>query len=112
MQTNFHVLITKPNLCKVINGIKNQSTFQAADLVDKLQAVENEKVELQQECDTLRDHIDQLEQDCDRYLQAKKTYNATLSDMEAELKAAKMRNAELRREVKELSDVNIFDRKE
>ena len=61
-----------------------------------------EKQELQQEVDTLRDHIDQLQVDCDRFLEEKSTDTARVTQLEAKLDAVQSRVYELEGELTDL----------
>ena len=65
---------------------KNNAKKEISDLIYKMDQAGAEKSELQQQMETLREHIDQLQIDCDRYLEEKKTDNATISKLETELK--------------------------
>jgi hypothetical protein len=47
-----------------------------SEIQHRLEKVEKERQEAIQELETLREHIDQLQQDCDTYLDEKKTYSA------------------------------------
>ena len=57
---------------------------------------------MQQEVDTLRDHIDQLQVDCDRFLEEKATDTANVTQLEAKLDTAQARVYELDGEMAEL----------
>lgn len=59
--------------------------IQVSDLQYQLDQNETEKVELRQQVIGLRDHIDTLQLDCDRYLEDKKTHGSLLSSLETEL---------------------------
>ena len=48
--------------------VKNNAKSQVGDLEYKLEQADSEKSEMASEMDTLRDHIDQLQIDCDRYV--------------------------------------------
>ena len=48
--------------------VKNNAKSQVGDLEYKLEQVDSEKSEMASEMETLRDHIDQLQIDCDRYI--------------------------------------------
>ncbi|XP_013412078.1 cytospin-A isoform X2 [Lingula anatina] len=82
--------------------VKANQTKRVDELETQIQKVTTEKMELRQEADTLRDHIDQLSQDCDRYLESKKSYNATLSDLQQDLRESRLRCVELQKEIEEM----------
>ena len=46
-----------------------------SDLQHRADKSDKERQEAVQELETLREHIDQLQTDCDRYLDEKKTYS-------------------------------------
>lgn len=75
---------------------KNNAKTQLSDLQYRLGQVGGEKTDLQQEMESLRDHIDQLQLDCDRYLEEKKQHAALVADLQSELKGKddKMRSME------------------
>ena len=54
------------SLTEELKVVKNNAKSQVGDLEYKLEQVESEKSEMTSEMDTLRDHIDQLQLDCDR----------------------------------------------
>lgn len=57
------------SLSEELKVVKNNAKSQVGDLEYRLETVEAEKAELSGEMDTLRDHIDQLQLDCDRYVE-------------------------------------------
>ena len=78
------------------------SKSDIAEFVEKEEKLVSEKVELNQEVESLRDHIDQLQQDCDRYLDEKKSYSTSLGDLQLELTTTKAKNAEMDAELKDM----------
>ena len=53
-----------------IKVVKNNAKSQVGDLEYKLEQADSEKCEMTAEMDTLRDHIDQLQIDCDRLVKS------------------------------------------
>ncbi|XP_064620116.1 cytospin-A-like isoform X2 [Lineus longissimus] len=83
--------------------IKNNAKMSVSDMEYKIQQVIGEKMELRQEMETLRDHIDQLEQDCDRYLEEKKGVATSSNELQAKLDAALLKNEEYKSEIREIN---------
>ena len=81
--------------------VKNNSKSQVADLDYKLSKALEEKGEMSSELDTLRDHIDQLQCDCDRYLEEKKSHTSTVTELQTELKNLRLKIADLEAELRE-----------
>ena len=61
---------------------------------------------------TLRDHIDQLQMDCDRYLEEKKTYTATIGKLEGELNVYKQKSCDIEIEAREIKSKYSEDQEE
>ena len=55
---------------------RNNAKTEVSDLQYRMEKSDKERSEAIQELETLREHIDQLQQDCDTYLDEKKTYSA------------------------------------
>lgn len=54
---------------------RNNAKTEVSDLQYRMEKSDKERAEAMQELETLREHIDQLQQDCDTYLDEKKTYS-------------------------------------
>lgn len=59
---------------------RNNAKTETSDLQYRLEQSEKERTEALQEVESLREHIDQLQQDCDAYLDEKKTFTAKVRD--------------------------------
>ena len=64
--------------------------------------LQSEKQDMQHETDTLRDHIDQLQVDCDRFLEEKASDTATTTQLETKLATAQSHVYSLEGEMGEL----------
>ncbi|XP_029653050.1 cytospin-A isoform X1 [Octopus sinensis] len=69
-----------------VRGLKSNSKTRISELELKVDAMQKERVDIQQEEETLRDHIEQLEQDCDRYRDDVKRCNAKIQELQQEIK--------------------------
>lgn len=78
-----------------IKLLKNNSRSSVSTLEFKLEKLELEKTENQTENETLREHIDQLQQDCDRYLNEKKEYLKELQEVKGKLKELQAQKSSL-----------------
>ena len=65
---------------------ENNAKKETSDMGYKLKQTCKEKIEMQAEVETLRDHIDQLQQDCDRYVEQQKLKTSGMTRLEAEIK--------------------------
>jgi hypothetical protein len=83
--------------------IKNNAKTNVSDMEYKIQQVIAEKMELRQEMDALRDHIDRLEQDCDRYLVEKKSVATSSNELQAKLDASILKNDECKNIIREIN---------
>lgn len=85
-----------------IKLLKNNSRSSVSSLESKLEKLEVEKSENENENESLREHIDQLEQDCEQYLKEKKDYLKELQDLKSKLKETQAQQAMLESEHGEL----------
>lgn len=102
--SNNQVLKLKENLARLEEEqkvTKNNAKSEVQDLNYKMEKMAAEKAELQAEMDSLRDHIDQLQLDCDSYLEEKKVHNSTVGEVQQELLNTKQRIVELEQEIKD-----------
>ncbi|XP_025092993.1 cytospin-A-like isoform X6 [Pomacea canaliculata] len=93
------VLATREEELKVT---RNNAKTEVTSLQLQLDKSEKERLENLQQLDTLHEHIDQLQQDCDNYLDEKKTFTTQLQELNAELHALRVQKSKLENE---LSDV-------
>lgn len=64
---------------------KNNAKSNLSDLEYKMETYLKERDESQKQTEKLRDHIVQLEQDCDSYLEEKKGYTSNINDLRQEI---------------------------
>ena len=86
-----------------ISADRNSFSFQCDELELKLKNSESEKADMQAEIEALRDHIEVLQNDCDQYLEEKKTFTLTVARGESEIRIARSKIARLENELKERS---------
>ena len=60
----------------------------------------------------LREHIDTLQMDCDRYLEEKKTYTAAVGKLEGELSVYKQKSSDKELEAREIQSKYFEDQEE
>nr|KAG5708080.1 hypothetical protein BaRGS_002816 [Batillaria attramentaria] len=89
-------LATKEEELKVA---RNNAKTEMSDIQYRLEKSEKERSDAVQELETLREHIDQLQQDCDTYLDEKKTYSAKVQELNGELHALRMHKSKLETEL-------------
>ncbi|XP_041347791.1 cytospin-A-like [Gigantopelta aegis] len=77
-----------------IKATKNNAKMQITSLEYKVEKHEADSSEMKREIQILREHIDQLEQDCDHYVQQNKTNAMTIASLQDELRSAREQKAE------------------
>lgn len=82
---------------------RNNSKTQLSDMEYKIEKIKKEKYDIQQEKDALREHVDQLEQDCDRYLDEKKNFAARIQELQGDISVM--------RQLKEVAEIELQDTK-
>ncbi|KAL8599493.1 hypothetical protein ACOMHN_065944 [Nucella lapillus] len=75
-------LATRDEELKVL---RNNARTEVCDLQYRMEKIDKERSDAVQELETLREHIDQLQQDCDTYLEEKKTYCSKVQEVTGEL---------------------------
>ncbi|CAC5386653.1 SPECC1 [Mytilus coruscus] len=85
-----------------IKLLKNNSRSSVSSLEFKLDKLEKEKSENQNQNQSLREHIDQLEQDCEQYLNQKKEYLKELKEVKSQLKEIQSQNSAMEAELNEV----------
>lgn len=75
-------IITKEEEVKVH---RNNAKSQLIDMEYKLELVKKDRYDFQQELEHLREHIDQLEQDSDKYFEERKNYTAKIQELQGEV---------------------------
>ena len=61
---------------KLAQVARNNAKTEVSDLQYRMEKSDKERSDAMQQLETLREHIDQLQQDCDTYLEEKKSYSA------------------------------------
>ena len=64
---------------------KNNAKSQLIDMEYTIQTIKKDRYDFQQEIEHLREHIDQLEQDSDRYFEERKNYTAQIKELQGEI---------------------------
>ncbi|XP_076452962.1 cytospin-A-like isoform X2 [Babylonia areolata] len=81
---------------------KNSAKTEVSDLQYRMEKSDKERSDAVQELETLREHIDQLQQDCDTYLEEKKTYCAKVQELTGELHNLRMQKSKVETDLTEL----------
>lgn len=80
----------------------HSSKLEIGELQHRLEKSLQERAEAIQELETLREHIDQLQQDCDTYLDEKKTYSAKVQELNGDLHALRTLKSKTETELNEV----------
>ncbi|KAL3857678.1 hypothetical protein ACJMK2_012320 [Sinanodonta woodiana] len=81
---------------------KNNAKSQMSDMEYRIELAEKERYDAQKVVDHHREHIEQLEQDCDRYLEEKRELACRISELQEEVKASAQFKQALEKELLEL----------
>jgi len=93
-------LITKEEEVKVH---RNNAKSQIIDMEYKLELEKKNRYDFQQELENLREHIDQLEQDSDKYFEERKEYTAKIQELKGEVSVM--------RQLKEVAEEDLLEAK-
>ncbi|XP_070204422.1 cytospin-A-like isoform X3 [Littorina saxatilis] len=80
---------------------RNNAKTEVSELQYRMEKSDKDRTDALQELETLREHIDQLQQDCDRYLEEKKTYCARVQEINGDLHALRMQKSKTEHELTE-----------
>jgi len=83
---------------------KNNAKKEVSDLVYQLENMSAQKEDMGEEQANLRDHIDQLETDCERYLDQQKSGALNHAKLEQELKETRQRMLDMELNIEEARD--------
>ena len=87
-----------------IKSTKNSAKAQITGLEFKVEKHESDNSELKREIQILREHIDQLEQDCDHYMEQNKTSALTIASLQEELRSAREQKVEVENQFAEFKN--------
>ncbi|XP_060581869.1 cytospin-A-like isoform X2 [Ruditapes philippinarum] len=82
---------------------RNNAKSQVIDMEYKLELVKKDRYDFQQELEHLREHIDQLEQDSDKYFEERKNYTAKIQELQGEVSVM--------RQLKEVAEAELQENK-
>lgn len=80
---------------------RNNAKSQIIDMEYKLELEKKNRYDFQQEIEHLREHIDQLEQDSDKYFEERKNYTAKIQELQGEVSVM--------RQLKEVAEADVQD---
>ncbi|XP_052800117.1 cytospin-A-like isoform X2 [Mya arenaria] len=93
-------LLTKEEEVRVY---RNNAKSQINDMEYRLEMEKKDRYDFQQELEHLREHIDQLEQDSDKYFEERKDYTAKIQELQGEVSVM--------RQLKEVAEEDLQDAK-
>lgn len=82
---------------------RNNAKSQIMDMEYKLELEKKNRYDFQQEIDNLREHIDQMEQDSDKYFEERKNYTAKIQELQGEVSVM--------RQLKEVAEMELQESK-
>lgn len=80
---------------------RNNAKSQLIDMEYKLDLVKKDRYDLQQELEHLREHIDQLELDSDRYFEERKNYTSKILELQGQISVM--------RQLKDVAETDLQD---
>ncbi|GFO01137.1 cytospin-a [Plakobranchus ocellatus] len=95
-----------------LTALRSSTKTQLADLQQRLAVSEKEKQEAQRKEEALRQHVEQLEGDCDRHLEDKKEFTNQLQQVESELRAVKQQKQIIEMELQEINSKHDVESEE